>query len=113
MSVLNTKLVATTTLTNAAAPYGSPCPNGVTQTVSRAVFANTDSVPHTVTAYCVATGGTAGVGNTILPARTLQPGESYVSPELAALTLNPGDQLYANASTGAVVTITVSGVQIS
>jgi hypothetical protein len=113
MTVQNIKPVPTQALSNVSAPYGGSVPSGVTWSITRAVFVNTDTVPRTITANCVAASGAPLTGNTMIPGRTLQPGETYVSTELAGLTMVTGDELYANASVVNVVTLTVSANQIS
>ena len=44
--------------------------------------------------------------------RTLAPGESYVSPELAGAVIPAGSSLHAYASTASAITFTASGLII-
>ena len=113
MTVVVKKLVPTTQLTTTATGYGSAVPGGVNQVIKRAVFSNTGTVPRTITVNIVPIAGSAVVSNEIINARTLQAGETYVSPELAGMVLLPGDQIFAQASAGTDVNLTVSGLQIS
>jgi hypothetical protein len=113
MSIIISKLVATTQLTNASAGYGTAVPAGVTQIIKRAVFSNTGAVPRTITVNVVPTAGAASVANQIINARTLQSGETYVSAELSGMELIAGDQLFAQASANTDVNMTVSGIQVS
>jgi hypothetical protein len=48
----------------------------------------------------------------MISARTIAPGEAYVSPELAGAVLPAGSLIRAYASAGASVTFTVSGLLI-
>lgn len=79
--------------------------------IGRAVFINTTSSAVTITAGITA-GGALGASTTMISTRTLAPGESYVSPELAGAVLPFGYQLHAYASTANAVTCTVSGILI-
>jgi hypothetical protein len=79
--------------------------------VGRAVFCNTDTSAHALTMNLVAAGGSSGVSNTLISSRTLSPGESYVSPELAGLVITPGSMLRGLSAT--TVSITVSGITIN
>lgn len=80
-----------------------------TAKVGRAVFTNTTASAVTITAG-VTTGGALGASTTMISARTVAPGESYVSPELAGAVLPAGSQLHAFASAGASITFTASGL---
>lgn len=80
--------------------------------ISRAVFCSTSTIANSITA-----GITTGVGltapTTLISGRSIAPGESYVSPELAGAVIPAGSQLHAQMSvaTGAV-SFTVSGLTI-
>ena len=113
MTVTAVKPVPTQFLAAAAAALGTAVPIGVVQTITRAVFVNTDTVPHQVTAYCVPNAGAAGPANVLVPTVTIQPGQTYVSPELAGLNMIVGDQLWAFADVANKVNFTVSGVQLT
>ncbi|MDE2439728.1 MAG: hypothetical protein KGP14_01795 [Betaproteobacteria bacterium] len=113
MTVKLIKIVAATMLTNTSAAYGSSVGTGVTQVVKRAVFSNTSGSSVTITVNIVPQGGAVSTTNQIINARTLQAGESYVSPELAGLELITGDQVYAQASVISAINMTISGIQVS
>ena len=113
MTVVVKKLVPTTQLTTSATGYGTAVPSGVNQLIKRAVFSNTGAVPHTITVNIVPTSGSPVTGNQVINARTLQAGETYVSSEMAGMVLLPGDQVYALASAGTDVNMTINGLQIS
>ena len=102
-------LLPTTDLGNADTSVYSPGTNTTAQ-LGRVVFCNTTASAITITAG-ITSGGALGAFP-MINARTLAPGESYVSPELAGLVIPPTFQLHAFASAGASVTITVSGVLI-
>jgi len=113
MTITAVKPVPTQLLAGSATALGTPVPSGVVQNLTRVSFANTDTSAHQVTVYCVPTSGSPGAGNEVLPATTIQPGQTYVSPELSGLNMIAGDQLYAFADTANKVNITASGVQFS
>jgi hypothetical protein len=56
--------------------------------------------------------GASSAANQIINARSLAPGETYVSPELAGAVLPPGTMLRGLADTAAKVTMMVSGLTI-
>ena len=80
--------------------------------IGRAVFTNTDTVAHAITANLVAAAGTSSAANQVISARSVAPGESYVSPELAGAVLPPGAMLRGLADSAAKVTLVVSGIQV-
>jgi hypothetical protein len=73
------------------------------------VFTNTTASAVTITAGITA-GGALGASTTMISARTVAPGETYVSPELAGAVLPAGSQIHAFASASASITLTVSGL---
>lgn len=87
----------------------SPATNTTAQ-LGRVVFCNTTASAITITAG-ITSGGALGA-LPMISARTLAPGESYVSPELAGLVIPSGYQLHAFAGAGASITMTASGVII-
>lgn len=114
MTVRITKIYPTADLTNTSTAIGTAVAAGVSQVIKRAVFNNHDtSTPRSVTVYVVASAGSATAANQIITAKVLQPGEAYVSPELAGLELIAGDQLYALADTASKVNLTISGITVS
>ena len=102
------QLVAPVQLGNAdAAVYTAP-----TQTlakIGRAVFTNTSVSAVTITAG-ITTGGALTAASTMISARTLAPGEAYVSPELAGAVIPAGSTLRAFSSAATSVTFTASGL---
>jgi len=104
------QLVAPQLLGTVDASVYSPATNTTAQ-IGRVVFTNTSASAVTITAGITA-GGALGVSNIMISARTLAPGESYVSPELAGAVLPQGSQLHAYASVAASVSFTASGIVI-
>ena len=86
-------------------------PTQTTAKIGRAVFTNTSASAVTITAG-ITTGGALGAAETMISARTLAPGESYVSPELAGAVLPSGSAIRAYASAATAVTFTASGLTI-
>ena len=86
------------------------CPASTTAKIGRAIFYNSDSLVHTITVN-VTTGGGATTPTTLL-VRSVAPGETYVSPELAGVVIPPISELRGTCDTTAVVNIEVSGVTI-
>ena len=82
-----------------------------TAKIGRAVFTNTTASTVTITAG-ITTGGALGASTTMISARSLAPGESYVSPELAGATIPAGSALHAYSSAATSVTFTASGLII-
>ena len=112
MATVNTvQLVAPIQLTGSDAPYYTAPPN-TSAKIGRAVFSNPDTSVHTITANIVPLAGSAGVGNQIINARSLAPGETYVSPELAGAVIPPGSSLHGLADTATKVVLMVSGLTI-
>jgi hypothetical protein len=86
-------------------------PTQTTAKIARAVFTNTSVSAVTITAG-ITTGGALTAATTMISARSLAPGEAYVSPELAGAVLPAGSALRAFASATPGVTFTASGLTI-
>lgn len=109
-TVTQVQLVAPAQLGNADASVYT-VPTSSTVKIGRAVFCNTSASALTITAGITA-GGALGASTTLISARTMAPGETYVSPELAGATLPAGSQIHAFASAATSVTFTASGLLI-
>ncbi len=109
-TVSQVQLVAPTQLGNADASVYS-VPTQSTAKIGRAVFCNTSASATTITAG-ITTGGALGAATTLISARPIAAGESYVSPELAGAVIPAGSQLHANAGAATAVTFTASGLLI-
>ena len=103
-TVFQVQLVPGATMTAADAVYYTAPPLTTTK-IGRAVFTNTDTVAHSITANIVPSGGTSVAANTLISARTISPGESYVSPELAGQVIPAGSMLRGLAATAVVLTV--------
>lgn len=114
MTVVVTKFIATSDLSNTSTALFTSIATGVSGVIKRAVFSNHDtSTPRQITVNVVASAGSPNLANQIINARTLQPGEVYVSPELAGMVLVAGDQVYGKCSTATAVNTTIVGVLVS
>ena len=87
-------------------------PTSTVAKIGRAVFCNTTASATTITAGTVNGGGALGASGTMISARNIAPGESYVSPELAGLVLSAGYALHVYAGASSAVTLTISGYTI-
>lgn len=74
-------------------------------------FCNTNGTAEVIDVYAVPSGGTAGVTNQIIDTLTVNSGDTYIM-NIEKLVLSNGDSLQAVATTGGVVTATVSYVGI-
>jgi len=109
-TVTQVQLVAPTQLGNVDATVYS-VPTQTTAKIGRAVFTNTTASATTITAG-ITTGGALGASTTLISARPLAPGESYVSPELAGAVIPAGSALRAFAGAATTVTFTASGLTL-
>jgi hypothetical protein len=109
-TVTQVQLVAPVLLAGSDASVYS-VPTQTTAKLSRAVFTNTSASALTITAG-ITTGGALAASTTMISARSIAPGESYVSPELAGAVIPAGSQLHAFASTATAVSFTASGLTI-
>jgi len=109
-TVTQVQLVAPTQLGNSDASVYT-VPTQTTAKVGRAVFTNTTASATTISAG-ITTGGALGASTTLISARPIAPGESYVSPELAGAVIPAGSQIHAFAGASTAVTFTASGLTI-
>lgn len=111
MATINqVQLLAPIQLTGSdAALYTSPALT--TAKVGRAVFCNTDTSPHTITINI--TSGASSAANEVISARSISPGETYVSPELAGAVIPPGQSIRGLCSTASMITVTISGITVT
>jgi len=107
-TISQSQLVAPVQLGSADASFYN-APTSTSAKIGRAVFTNTTASAVTITAG-ITTGGALGAATTMISARILAPGESYVSPELAGAVIPPGSSLRAFASAVTSVTFTASGL---
>jgi hypothetical protein len=74
-------------------------------------FCNTNGTAETLDVYAVPSGGTAGIGNQIIDTLTINAGDTYIM-NIEKIVLSNGDSIQAVATTGNVVTATVSYVNL-
>lgn len=111
MTTINqVQLVAPSQLGNADATVYT-APTQTTVKIGRAVFTNTTASAVTITVG-ITTGGALTAATTMISARTVAPGEAYVSPELAGAVLPAGSVLRAYAGAVTSITFTASGLTI-
>ena len=79
--------------------------------IGRAVFINTTASATTISAG-ITTGGALTAATTLISARPIAPGESYVSPELAGAVMPAASTLRGFAGSASAVTFTASGLTI-
>ena len=109
-TVSQIQLVAPQQLANAdAALYTVPANTNIK--IGRAVFCNTSGSATTITAG-ITTGGANSASTTLISARPIAPGETYVSPELAGAVIPAGSAIHAFAGAATAVTFTASGLTI-
>jgi hypothetical protein len=102
-------LAASAQLTNSAATYITGAANGQT-IIKGAVFSNVTNGAVTVTVYRVASGGTPGPTNLLIPARSIGAAPATdLAPELTNMVLNPGDTIQCLASAATSINFTASG----
>ena len=111
------QLVAPQFLTNTNATYYTTPATAtgqaaVTSKISRAVFTNTDSAPHTVTVSIVPPSGAAGASNSIMNVVSIPANSTYISPELAGCVMPAGTSIQSVASANSAVIIMISGFTI-
>lgn len=103
-------LVGPVTLaTSGAAVY--TCPTQTTARISRAVFTNISGSSATITVG-ISSDGSLSSAQYMIDGQSISSGATYVSPELAALTMPAGYSLFAYASASSSINLTVSGIII-
>lgn len=110
MAVTPKRLVPGSALTNALATYYT-VPASTTVIAKELVLCNTDVVTHTVDLHIVPNGGTAVAANQILQNIALTNGETKIYSLSSVMEI--GATIQASADAGAVVSIAVSGVEIT
>lgn len=88
-------------------------PAGTRTIIDKLTGTNTTAAVANITVKLIASGGAAAAANTIVSAKTIQPGETYTFPEIVGHVLNPGDFLSTLAGTAAAITVRSSGREVS
>lgn len=104
------QLVSGSQLTTSAATYYT-VPSNTISTISACSLVNTTATARTATVYLVPSGGTAGVGNCILSARVISPGESFNVFSAIGQSLPAGATIQALAEAGTAITLIASGYE--
>lgn len=111
MAVTPKGLVASQQLTNASASYYLA--TNVKAIIDKMTICNTTAGAVTATVDLIDSGGSAGVTERIISARSIAAGETYTCPEAVGHVLNSGDSIAALASAGSALTFRVSGREVS
>lgn len=81
--------------------------------VDKLTITNTDNVAHQVTLYLVPAAGAVGASTTITSAYSVAAGQCWNCPDMVGQILASGGTLQGFADTGAKVTISAAGTQLS
>jgi len=81
--------------------------------IDKMTLTNTTADAVTVTIDLVDSGGTAGVAERVISARSIAAGETYTCPEVVGHILNAGDSIQGLASAATSITIRASGREVS
>jgi hypothetical protein len=101
-------LAPTTQLTTSTAPYIT-CPVASQAIIKQAVFSNSTTLATTFAVWRVASGGSPGVTNVVIPTRSIAGAGTDLAPELTNMVLNAGDEIQCEAGTVTAVNFTASG----
>lgn len=105
------KLVPAQQLTISNATYYTA--TNVYTLIDSALLCNTTGGAVTATIDLVDSGGSAGVTERVISARSIAAGETYLCPELVGQILGPGDTIQGLAGSATSITIRISGREIS
>jgi len=110
MSLSIQRIISGSQLTTAAATYYTAAA-GEKMKISMMSLTNSAATAVTATVYLVPSGGTAGVTNLILSARSIPAsgGEPYIVRSALGQTIPAGGTIQALASVAASITIVASG----
>lgn len=111
MAVTPKTLVSSQQLTNANATYYTA--SNVKTIIDKMTVVNTTGGAVTVTVDLVNSGGSAGVSQRVISARSIAAGETYTCPEAVGHTLNNGDSIQAVASANTSLSFRVSGREVT
>lgn len=84
---------------------GSPC------AIINAVFCNTSSSPATITIYHVPSGSSATGSTTVISAKRVEEGDTYMATELVGMVVESGGGIYGLSSVDGVITADISGFE--
>jgi hypothetical protein len=81
--------------------------------IDKMTLCNTTAGAVTATIDLVVNGGSAGVSQRIISARSIAAGETYSCPEAVGHILSPGDSIQGLASAATSITLRASGREVS
>lgn len=87
--------------------------NNCTTVIDKFTISNVTAVTDGIVVYLVASGGSPGNNNTVIPIKFIQGYEVYTCPELVGQVLLTGDFISTNALAGSTFTISASGREIT
>lgn len=111
MAVNPKTLVSSQQLTNSNATYYTA--TNVRTIIDKMTVCNTTAGAVTVTIDLVDSGGSAGVTERVISARSIAAGETYTCPEVVGHILNSGDSIQGLAGAGTSITIRASGREVT
>ena len=85
----------------------------VTAIIDKCTVTNTSASNVAITINIIPSGGVAEVGNRVINARTIAPGEAYTCPEMIGHVLSSGDILSTLATSGGALSLRVSGREVT
>lgn len=98
-------LLTTSTDTQYTAPLSTKA------VITAATITNSTGTSRTATVYLVPSGGSAGASTTIISAKAITPGDTYVCLELIGKVIEPSGSIQTVASANSALTFQVSGVE--
>ncbi len=81
--------------------------------IDKATVTNTNAAAQTFSVNIVNSGGSAGASNLVIDNRSVQPDETYTCPELVGHVLGPGDFISTIASAATMLTLRISGREVT
>ena len=88
-------------------------PTGTRTIIDKFTGTNSTVSAAALSVNVVVNAGTAAASNLIVSSKTIQPGETYVFPELVGQVLGAGDFISTLAGTASAITIRISGRELS
>ena len=85
----------------------------VTAIIDKCTATNYSGSSATISISLVTSGDSASNNNLIVKTKTLQPGETYLFPEIVNQSLMPGDFISTIAGTASAINLRVGGREIS
>lgn len=74
---------------------------------------NTTASAATITVNIVPAGGSSAAGNTIVSAKSVAAGETYLCPEMVGQIIDTNAMIYTTAGTASALTIAASGREVT